>query len=102
MDEIIKAHSVYIEKVLERCLMTNKVKGLVKNLGFEFNSFLIVFRHFRLCFPKVEVMRVGIFKVLKLAVKFSKLWTPYMRENRFEYSVVIFFVVPSGEILVKI
>ena len=88
MDEIIKAHLVYIEKVLERCLMTNKVKGLVKNLGFEFNSFLIVFRHFRLCFPKVEVMRVGIFKVLKLAVKFGKLWTPYMRENRFEYSVL--------------
>ncbi|CAB4000874.1 Gamma-tubulin complex component 5, partial [Paramuricea clavata] len=54
LDEIIKAHSLYIEKVLERCLMTNKV----------------------------EVMKVGILKVLRLAVKFSKLWSLDLRDNR--------------------
>jgi hypothetical protein len=29
-------------------------------------------------------MKVGIFKVLKLAVKFSKLWTPDVKENRLD------------------
>ncbi|XP_028405031.1 gamma-tubulin complex component 5-like [Dendronephthya gigantea] len=54
LDEIIKAHSLFVEKIFERCLMTKKL----------------------------EVMKVGILKVLRLAVKFSKLWRLDVRDNR--------------------
>ena len=29
LDEIMKAHSLYIDQILERCLMTNKVKAFI-------------------------------------------------------------------------
>ncbi|XP_046839158.1 gamma-tubulin complex component 5-like isoform X2 [Xenia sp. Carnegie-2017] len=54
LDEIIKAHRDYLNKVLERCLMTRKT----------------------------EVIKVGVSKILKLAVKFSKLWNTDINETR--------------------
>ena len=99
MDEIIKAHSLYMEKVFERCLLTSKVRNLVtyilttilRSVGQGRNKLsnehldIIVSKHSRfiLSFHKVEVMKVGILKVLRLAVKFSKLWTLDVKENRF-------------------
>ena len=44
-------------------------------------------------------MKVGIAKVLRLAIKFSKLWSVDVKENRFDkrfYSCVSIFVLTIG------
>jgi hypothetical protein len=51
LDEIIKAHAIYIERVLERCLMTSKVKESTFRTSYIHGgmSFVYLFLVFLMC-----------------------------------------------------
>ena len=60
--------------------------GTHSNIFFPIHFiFLLNYFNASVSLIKVEVMKVGILKVLRLAVKFNKVWTFNIKKNRFDF-----------------